>query len=820
MIAFQLQNAEMRSRMAEACAQIGRIPVCLDSTGALEEFLQYNSVAMVVLEARDDFASQIGRLRQAQRTASTPILVVGSPEKVTAESGSRPDAFILPERFHESIQDQLRRLLHGSDEIDFAQPSPENAGPTRVLLIDDSLTYRMMLNKALTAAGYEVTLAATGEAGLEEAFKNNFSAVMVDHMLPGIQGDAVIRRLRSESATRRTPCLLLTASEDPNNELDALEAGADSFVRKDEAIETILLRLAAVLRNSSGPSAFRFAPVSARRVMIAGHATPQVLALREILLNDGVIVIEESSVETVYARAQRDPVDAVLLSLPPAEAVGLCTRLKESSRSGKVRALVLEVESASESAAEQQSAALQAGADDFIGLTMPARHLRARLETQLRRKHMEDENRALHDYVLRQQVHAETQRKLAAERTHHAKELQVAKDEVEKEAHEAEAARSQLEKVLEALPQIVLMASEDGILFSWNKRWIEYFGGPPPTDTTELWRSTMPPEDFERYIAQRSEALASGRSFSIECRLRGSDGSLRWFYIQAMPMKNLRGGGGSQRWLATCTDIHDRKLAEEALRRTEKLAATGRLAASIAHEINNPLEAVTNLLFLIEMATQGKSDVHEYVVSAQQQIGRVSEISKKTLAFYRESKSPTPVDMAALIEETRDVYAARLRNKNMPFELDVRTERQPVGLSGELRQVVSNMIANAIDASPQGATLSVRISESRNWATGRKGVRVTVGDRGPGIPLKLRGDLFKPFVTTKGQNGTGLGLWVAHSIAARHEGELRFWSSDRAPRTGTCFSFFLPWDGRVTTSDDSIGEMMKQIGSELLQKES
>ncbi|MBS1813261.1 MAG: response regulator [Acidobacteria bacterium] len=830
MIAFQLKNPAFCTRLAEACAHIGRIAVSFETLTALQEFLRFNSVAVIILECdhqEEECFEAVRAMRAELRTATTPIIWIGTPpQQVGQDQALLPDVVLPPGELEGRIEAELQRLLRGSTEIDFAMPSPERQGPTRILLIDDSLTYRMMLNKALTAAGYEVTLAATGEAGLDAAFQSSFSAVMVDNMLPGIQGAAVIRRLRAEAATRRTPCLLLTASEDPNNELEALEAGADTFVRKDEAVETILLRLAAVLRTSSEPSAFQFAPVSSRRVLLAGKQVPQLLALRELLLADGIVVVEESSVETIYARAVRDPLDAIVLALSHAETVGLCTRLKESARSAKMRVLVLESaeDAASLGQHDQQAAALQAGADDFVPLSMPARNLRARLETQLRRKYMEDENRALHDYVLRQQVDAEMQRKLAAERFVHARELQSAKEAVEKEAREAEAARLQLEKVMEALPQIVLMATGDGTLLSYNRRWTQYVGEAPSSNTLEMWRRVMPPEDAERYLAARAHGLQATRGFTGEFRLRGADGQYRWFYIQAIPMLNpAQMQEGEQpfaaRWLATCTDIHDRKLAEEALRRTEKLAATGRLAASIAHEINNPLEAVTNLLFLVEHATASQPEVREYVISAQQQLGRVSEISKKTLAFYRESKNPAPVDIAGLIEETRDVYAARLRQKKMPFEVDIRTHKKPVGLSGELRQVVSNMIANAIDASPDGSTISVRVHESRNWGTGRKGIRILVCDRGPGIPANLRADLFKPFVTTKGQNGTGLGLWVAHSIAARHEGELRFWTSDRAPKTGTCFSFFLPWDGKVTTSDDSIGEMMKQIGSELLHKE-
>lgn len=819
----------IRARAIQACGRVGRAVVALETLATLREFLRINRAGAILMDGTDPGAAGLVReLRSNPATATVPILWIGSsPENVEETEDkilAEPDVYLPLDEFDMRLEIELQRIFLPVHEPLAGEEIIE--APMHILLIDDSLTYRMQLRDALIAGGYHVALAETGEEGLELASRNNFAAVLVDNMLPGIQGSTVIRRLRSKGATRRIPCILLTASEDPENELDALDAGADTFVRKDEPPETILLRLAAILRTTSAPSAFQFASTLMRRVLIVGPRGDETTGLREALLTDGVVLVEEPDPDAVLARALRDGFDAIVITLPHVEALHLCRRLKQTPQLGMTRVLLMEclIDTDHEvgTLAERQISALQAGADDYLTCSLPVRNLRARLETQLRRKQMEDENRALHDHILRQQIEADSQRRLATARTEHAEELRRAKEAVELEAREAEGARSRLEQVMEALPQMVLMASGTGELITYNRRWPQYTGDHPYHFTPAMWKAVMPPDDLERYLNEREQALKTGIGFAGEFRIRSAEGEYRWFYIQVIPMRSgiswpNEHESEEARWLCTCTDIHNRKMAEEALRRTEKLAATGRLAASIAHEINNPLEAVTNLLFLAENGTREQGDVHGYVLAAQQEIARVSEIAKKTLAFYRESKNPAPVDLQRLVEETRDVYGSRMRQKRIEFTLDARTDIKPNGLAGELRQVLSNLIANAIDASPIGGALYVRIHAAMDVKTGRRGVRLSVADRGEGIPERLREELFKPFVTTKGQSGTGLGLWVAASIAARHEGALRFWSSTRAPHNGTVFSFFLPADGRVKIAEDSIGEMMKQIGSELLQ---
>jgi signal transduction histidine kinase len=231
--------------------------------------------------------------------------------------------------------------------------------------------------------------------------------------------------------------------------------------------------------------------------------------------------------------------------------------------------------------------------------------------------------------------------------------------------------------------------------------------------------------------------------------------------------------------------------ATETLRASHKLIELGRLSASIAHEINNPLSSITNLLFLLRQEPELSLRAKGYLDLIESEMDRVIAISKQTLSFSRESSTPDHVSLVDLVEEVLFLYRHRVEQKH----LEVRREYLPVeavwGYPGELRQVLSNLIVNAIDASRQGGRLQIRVRKAANGC-GDTGVRVTVADTGAGIPPEVMRRLGEPFFTTKGQQGTGLGLWVTRAIVEHHGGELRLRSRWGGRRHGTVFSLFLP----------------------------
>ncbi len=239
--------------------------------------------------------------------------------------------------------------------------------------------------------------------------------------------------------------------------------------------------------------------------------------------------------------------------------------------------------------------------------------------------------------------------------------------------------------------------------------------------------------------------------------------------------------------------IQQAEIAQEALRRSEKLAVTGRLAASIAHEINNPLESVTNLLYLAR-SEESPDVVRHYIMLADQELARVTEITRHTLRFYREPSHPSTVDLVKVLDSVLSLYNSRLNAAGVQVNKQIRASSVLLTASlGELRQVIANIIGNALDAMRTGGRLAVRIStEERSWRPGRLMARVTIADNGTGIPQHLLSRIFEPFVTTKGETGTGLGLWVTAELARKNGWTIRVRSCAHPPGSGTTFSILLP----------------------------
>jgi len=248
-----------------------------------------------------------------------------------------------------------------------------------------------------------------------------------------------------------------------------------------------------------------------------------------------------------------------------------------------------------------------------------------------------------------------------------------------------------------------------------------------------------------------------------------------------------------QRQLAAfIADLTLQKKSEELLRRTEKLAVAGRFAASISHEINNPLEAITNCLYLVSTNTI-PDDARTYLELAQKELDRVSQITIQTLRFHRASTRSALVDIEELIETVLTLLDSRMRDQKIEIVRDFRTHPQIYAHDGELRQVVANLVGNAIDALPEGGRITVRARPSRDWRDGAPGVAITVADNGIGMDSDTSSRVFEPFFSTKGMTGTGLGLWVSSEIAVKHQGSIRVRSrlSTTEHRGGTVFRFFF-----------------------------
>jgi PAS domain S-box-containing protein len=242
-------------------------------------------------------------------------------------------------------------------------------------------------------------------------------------------------------------------------------------------------------------------------------------------------------------------------------------------------------------------------------------------------------------------------------------------------------------------------------------------------------------------------------------------------------------------------DVTARRQTEQTLRASDRLTQAGRLAATIAHEIRNPLDTVSNLIFLLRHQSHRNPETTHYLELAGEELARITQITGQLLTFHREAQSPVDVDLTTVLKSALALYSPQINMAGVTVESRFETHRPVRGFPGELRQVFANLVANAIHSMPSGGELLVHVFESSLASDhARKGIRVTVLDNGMGIPPGVRKNLFAPFYTTKGEGGTGLGLWVTRGIIEKHEGTIHFISSVRPGRSGTAFSVFLPFE--------------------------
>jgi signal transduction histidine kinase len=228
------------------------------------------------------------------------------------------------------------------------------------------------------------------------------------------------------------------------------------------------------------------------------------------------------------------------------------------------------------------------------------------------------------------------------------------------------------------------------------------------------------------------------------------------------------------------------RLVEESLRQSERLAIAGRFAGAIIHEVNNPLEALTNLVYLTKQEAHDADNVRRNMLVAEKQLDRLGEIARKTLSFYRDQSEAKELDLVEIAESALRIHAHRLSAGSVELRKDLPEKLMVKALGGEILQVLTNFILNAIDAMPEnGAVLCLRMRTDKERA------HITISDNGHGIPPSVRKSLFEPYVTHK-STGTGVGLWLSKRILDKHQGTIRFRSSHEPGKSGTTFRVSLP----------------------------
>ena len=394
------------------------------------------------------------------------------------------------------------------------------------------------------------------------------------------------------------------------------------------------------------------------------------------------------------------------------------------------------------------------------------------------------------DYVLKQRLErlVPAVRRALKEAEEHSSRMRV-----EQRFRESE---TRFRHVLDALPQMVWLATGGGLLSYTNKAWVANM---PAKTKSWVDEAVVHPEDRPGCLVAWRRAVDHGEAFSCECRLFSAlDHSWHWHLIRMVPLVGTRtqeeesghAALGSVDWLGTATDLQEQKLNEEALRTAEKLAVTGRMMAGIAHEINNPLESVSNLIFLARIGSKGNAQVLEYLDMTESELARVAAITKQTLQFYRDPLTPIAVNARAILEEVVRLFASRFAAKQIRLNLEVDETIIFQAVKGEIRQVLINLVNNAIDAVPAGGLIEVIAQPLRE--RGREMVEIQVRDNGAGIAAAQAGRLFQPFFSTKGAHGTGLGLWVSKGIVEKHGGTIRLGSQRENGSSCTAAIVVLP----------------------------
>ena len=372
---------------------------------------------------------------------------------------------------------------------------------------------------------------------------------------------------------------------------------------------------------------------------------------------------------------------------------------------------------------------------------------------------------------------------------------------------EIETREEQFRVLADSIPQLAWMADPDGSISWYNRRWYEYTGTTFEQMKGWGWRSVHNPDLLPAVIARYKQCLKSGEQFEMTFPIRSADGDFRMFLTLASPVRDK--AGTIVRWFGTNTDIDAQRKAETGLRQAEKLAVVGRLAASIAHEINNPLEAVMNLIFLARL-TAVNEETAGYLRSAEEELSRVSQIASQALRFHKQQSSAMATDMVELLDSVLTLYRGKLARNKIQVNLETSDCPHLVCYSGEIRQLLANLVGNATDAMPNGGSLRLRVRPVTDWRHGESGVRVTISDTGHGMSPEVRRRIYEPFFTTKGEIGTGLGLWVSAGIVDKHRGSMHVRSRPDLGKSGTTFTVILPLSGPPTrTAEETAAEAVE-----------
>lgn len=348
---------------------------------------------------------------------------------------------------------------------------------------------------------------------------------------------------------------------------------------------------------------------------------------------------------------------------------------------------------------------------------------------------------------------------------------------------------SRLAAIVESSDDAIVSKNLDGIVTSWNQAASGLFGYTPEEMIGQPILKIIPEDLYSEEVEILRKIRAGVRIDHYETRRLRKDGEIVEVSITISPVRDASGRivGSSK----IARDISERKKLELQLLQSEKLAAAGVMAANVAHEINNPLESVINLIYLARLHLSASSTARPYLAIAESELERVSHLARQALGYYREPGAVAEIHVGALLEEVLRSLQAKLHAAKVAADCTFDGQRPVTGSGEDLMQVFSNLVTNAIEAMPAGGVLKIRTRE-----VGDEGVEVLVIDRGKGISAEDRARVFEPFFTTKRDHGTGIGLWTAQQLLKERGGSISIESKTEGAERGTTVTVFLPFKAR------------------------
>jgi PAS domain S-box-containing protein len=753
----------VRMDIGEALQSAGFDTVlCADLRSAREALAREGSVLILldILLPDGDGLDFLKELRISPATAQIPVLLLSTEADAKNRvrgMGAGADEYIGKPYDLGLVVARARALTQ-------ADASGGVGLGRRVLVIDDSVTFRDQLRQSLEGAGYHVREAATGEEGLALAAADRPDAVVVDGILPGIDGPTVVRRLKSDTALRSTRCLLLTGAEGTNDGLRALEAGADAYVRKSEDLGVILVRLAALLRGAIAtggePSPSLLGP---KRLLAVDDSITYLQELGSQLRREGYHVVMASSGEEALELLAAQPVDGILLDLvmPGLSGQDTCKRIKQRAEWRDIPLIMLTARDDRDAMIE----GINAGADDYIAKSADFDVLKARLRAQLRRKYFEDENRRIREKLVRTETEAAARKQGEAEQ-----------EKLDQRLRDQQFyTRSLIESNIDAL----MTTDPLGIITDVNKQMEALTG---------CTRDELIGAPSKNYFTdpQRAEAaiklvLSEKKVTDYELTARARDGkktevsyNATTFYDRNRTLQGV---------LAIARDVTERKRNEQALQETNTELASAKSAAeeanlaksdflsSMSHELRSPLNAILGFAQLMELDSPLPTDSQKESIAQILQAGwhllkLINEIlDLSAIESGKVSLSTESVSLAEVMSECQAMMEPQAQQRGISVTFP--RFDNPFFVSADrtrLKQIVINLLSNAIKYNKERGTVVVDCTTSTPGFT-----RISVKDTGAGLSPEKLAQLFQPFnrlgQEAGGVAGTGIGLVVTKRLA-------------------------------------------------------